>query len=176
MASRKGSRAKGNSSELVVCRLLSEWWDNISYQGVKAEELPFRRSPLSGGWDRKRAAGDIIKPPSCHLVIEVKNRMAWDWDGLLKKNPKWPIHEWWKQTTDAVQNDHEVPILIFTKNYHPWYIALTHKEFSRFDRIPSIQYPGLEFAFGYLDDFIKLVDPDLIGKECFSQEEKDAEV
>lgn len=154
-------RLKGNRAELDVCRQLSEWWDGRSYSGIRAEDLPFRRSPLSGGWDRKRAAGDIIKPEACLFCFEIKKREEWTWDRFFKDSGKqWHIFQYWKQTIEATREG-EIPILIFTKNRFPWYVAMRVHDFCTLGIKPFLKataQPKDRIGFYFLDAFFKIVD------------------
>lgn len=151
-------RRKGNKAELDICRKLSAWWDDKDYTKTRAEDLPFRRSPLSGGWDRKRASGDIIKPKSCLLCFEIKKRQEWSWDTIIKGNSK-KIYEYWKQASVA-SGGKEVPMLVFTKNNHPWYFALDLYTMENLRIKPIFQlelYTGMDIGFGYLECFFEEV-------------------
>lgn len=118
-------RKKGNNAELEICRKISEWWFDKSFKGRRAEELPFRRTPLSGGWDKKRAAGDIIKPPDCPFCFEIKNREEWSWDYLFKNGSnKWHVMEYYMQAVKAAEVNNEIPVLFSKKNFHPWYVGM----------------------------------------------------
>ena len=155
------SRQKGNNAELQVCRILSEWWDGKDYSKTRAEELPFRRTPLSGGWDKKRAAGDLLKPKKCSLCIEVKKRQEWSWDKLFKNTNKdisnWEIFDYWYQAKVASKKN-EIPILIFSKNGYPWYVCITTK--LKGVILPFLSVPhwnwNLTFYFYTLSDFIRI--------------------
>lgn len=153
-------RLKGNKAELDVCRQLSEWWDEKDYVGIRAENLPFRRSPLSGGWDRKRAAGDIIKPKSCLLCFEVKKREEWSWDRFFKDQGKqWSVFRYWLQTVEATKEG-EIPILLFTKNRFPWYVAMEAHMFNALKIKPFLKasIEDTTIGFGFLDVFFKVVN------------------
>ena len=148
------SRAKGNSNELKVCRILSEWWNGESAKGVPAKDLEFRRSPGSGGWDVKRAAGDILKPDDCPLCIEVKAREEWNWDQYFK-NKTWPIDGYWEQTVKAAENCGEIPILIFSKNLHPFYVRFDHRTSVRLDIGNAFFMRSGRGFYGFLDTFLE---------------------
>lgn len=65
----KTSRRKGSSYERVVAQVLQSIW---------GEE--FRRTPMSGGWSKKKVTGDIVpvdrKTDNFPFSIECKNRKA----------------------------------------------------------------------------------------------------
>lgn len=155
------SRKKGNNAELQVCRVLSEWWDKKDYSKTRAEDLPFRRTPLSGGWDKKRAAGDLLKPEDCRLCIEVKKRQEWSWDSLFKNinsdGGNWKVFDYWSQAKLASKKG-ELPILIFSKNGHPWYVCATRRFVGPVQ--PFLSLPmwnkNLVFHFYSLNDFIRI--------------------
>jgi len=50
---RGGQKAKGNAYERVVAKIFTETY-------YPAEDGEFRRVPLSGGWDKRAAPGDLI--------------------------------------------------------------------------------------------------------------------
>jgi len=155
-------RKKGNTAELKICRFLSEWWMNRDLTGTKAQDLPFRRSPLSGGWDRSRASGDIIKPDNCRLCVEVKNRQEWKWDQFFTSPNGWKVFQYWEQTIKAVTKD-EIPLLIFTRNNHPYYVAMEINKFNECKKYQKdlktlilINHKDLRLAFLYMSEFIKI--------------------
>jgi hypothetical protein len=125
------SRDKGKRGELEAARLLSAWWmGRPELRNSKAEELPIRRTPLSGGWaTAKGVQGDLV---AVHddakdfslLSVEVKNQEVWDFDGMIK-NRAWPVYAYWKQCKAAAKRANALPFLVFTKNKHPFYFCLS---------------------------------------------------
>lgn len=86
------SRNKGCGFESDVARKLSAWWGS--------GPLSFRRTPLSGGWDRSRAAGDLLVPDDFPWSIECKATKTWDLSQLL--SGEGALVNFWRQAvTDA---------------------------------------------------------------------------
>ena len=74
----KTSRRKGSSYERVVARILQSIW---------SEE--FRRTPMSGGWAKKKITGDIVSVDrttnNFPFSIECKNRKTLSIPAWLKQ-------------------------------------------------------------------------------------------
>jgi len=115
----KKSKDKGRRHENHCCKVLGEWW-----WGKR-----FRRTPLSGGWDKvahdqeRIAFGDIHTPPDFPWSVECKHDESWTFEGLLcDKCVK--FEHWWKQCYDDAEAANKQPLLIFTKNYVPDFAAV----------------------------------------------------
>jgi len=121
------ARRKGSTNELQLCRILSQWWFEDDYKGIPAKELPFRRTPLSGGFDTS-AVGDIRIMD--HTIddfpfsVEAKDQECWDFSGMFKGNKAWPVDLFWEQTLGQAVIASKHPLLIFTKNRFPFFIRL----------------------------------------------------
>lgn len=76
------SRSKGASYENTIAKILSLWWTNGK------DKKAFRRTPMSGGWDSRFAAGDLIAPePAFPVHIEIRKREEFELGQLLKGGP-----------------------------------------------------------------------------------------
>ncbi len=120
------SRRKGKALELHVCRLLSGWWFPKQYASIEnqpaATELPFRSTPLSGGWSSKGdGRGDVVAPADFPFCVECKNQEAWSFEQLLGFGSKPLINDYWVQTVAAAKMTDKIPLLLFTKAYRPIY-------------------------------------------------------
>lgn len=105
----KASKTKGNSYELKIAKMLTDWWGGGN----------FSRVPASGGlhWaDDQRVAGDIIPPPKADFpfVIECKKREEWTIEHILLDigQPR----EWWNQVVTDARRVKLVPLLMFSRN------------------------------------------------------------
>ena len=83
---------------------------------------------MSGGWSKAKGIGGdlvpVMEPAQDFLFsVEVKNNESWSFDGILK-NDVWKVNEWWRQCEDAATEADQIPMLIFTKNFCPWYVRL----------------------------------------------------
>jgi len=90
------ARQKGNRYELKMAHLFTDWW--------KEPEHEFRRTPLSGGWSSKHAAGDIFTSDKRFpFVVECRDRESdhsrskkvWDFNALLYSGNKSVVGNWW---------------------------------------------------------------------------------
>lgn len=149
---RKNGKAIGGAYERYVAKKLSAWW---------GEE--FHRTPASGGlrWKQdNRVCGDIVTPPGSTFpwVVECKKRENWTMDSLLNGSAE--VSKWWKQVTDDAERSGLEPMLIFTRNRQPDYVAVKDEE----DTL-SMVYPdttimtkinGDHVIIMRLDDYIKL--------------------
>lgn len=117
---RKNGKAIGGAYERYVAKKLSAWW---------GEE--FHRTPASGGlrWKQdNRVCGDIVTPPGSTFpwVVECKKRENWTMDSLLNGSAE--VAKWWKQVTDDAERSGLEPMLIFTRNRQPDYVAVKDEE------------------------------------------------
>ena len=160
-------RSKGAGYELEIARIVSVWWSRKpELAKARAEELPFRRAPLSGGWDTKAAASDLIVTDPASLpvkwpwAIELKKQECWDWEGLFKANAKWPVKAYWDQCCVAAGKSKLHPLVVFTKNRSPNYFAMSPQAMDVL-QIPHISVTWLPFVVGKFDDLLAL-DPQQI--------------
>ena len=89
----KTSRRKGSSYERVIAQILQEIW---------GEE--FRRTPLSGGWSKKKVTGDIVP------VSRSKNNFPFSVECKNRKTLAVPA--WLKQAKDDCPKN-QIPLLVF---------------------------------------------------------------
>jgi len=158
-------KQKGDRNERAVCRLLAGWWFQEDFSKIKADKLPFRRTPGSGGWDAVRAPGDIIVPRTCQLHLEIKAREEWSWDQYFNpKTQKWKVHSYWEQTLKDLKPNKR-PMLVFTKNFHPFYIRMYKEDFAAAGHTPLVSLRDEVTAFSFLEDFLSSVSPKLFGKK-----------
>ncbi len=133
MSKKINSRSKGNRAELRLCRVLSAWWLSDAYSvKTKAEDLPFRRTPLSGGWDKKRAAMDLIVPKNCPFFVEVKDRESWDFIRFFTTEDGGELVRWYEK--ERIKD--KCHILIFTRKRFP--------DFIMFDSVTSSLFPSVK--------------------------------
>lgn len=114
------SKQKGNNFERKVAKILTEKLG-----------MEFNRTPSSGGlrWaSDNNVYGDIVTPDDFPFIIECKNRENWSFDQLMKGECK-EFDSWAEQVEgdcDRFQNntlEYAYPLIIFTKNRMPIYIA-----------------------------------------------------
>jgi len=161
----KGSKSKGSKGEREVARLFSVWWTgNEEYETAPMKQLPLRPTPSSGGWaEGNSLKGDLVsvKPETRDFccTVEVKYQERWSFDALMGKQQT-TIHKWWKQTVEEASANYSIPILVFRKNLHPWYVAVNHLLASRVlsRRTMSIWLPHIGIVITKLDDFLAVVN------------------
>lgn len=114
----KNAKAKGNTFELTVAKMLTEW------AGVK-----FMRTPMSGAihnFNDKRVISDIVAPLSIGnfpFSIECKNQeVPWDFDFILTGTST--IWKFWRQASEDAQSEQLEPLLVFKKNFRQVYVAM----------------------------------------------------
>lgn len=114
----KRSRDKGAAFENEIAK-------KFSY----AYGLEFRRTPLSGGWakDADIAQGDIvcIDDDEFPYLIECKKQEGWTFESLFTSKHSW-FDKWWGQAVEECPESKE-PLLVFSKNYAPVFIAIPCK-------------------------------------------------
>ncbi len=135
----RGSKQKGDRLELTIARAMSIWVDpaNEKYKTARAEDLPFRRTPNSGGWTKSRKAyiGDIMAPEGFPFVFEAKNRESWTWDQRFRDNPGWEPEKWWiEDTVRLAVPSCRIPVLIFKKNHAQPFVRVSRRTWFRFLR------------------------------------------
>ncbi|MBT8386873.1 MAG: hypothetical protein KJO12_05630 [Ignavibacteria bacterium] len=125
-SARHASR-KGKGFERQIAKSLSRWW------GI---ESSFRRTPISGAWDKERAAGDIIVPDQFPFGIECKCQEGWELVQLIKNPVNCKIMKFWKQTVEECKKSKK-PLLVFSKNQQPSFALFRKKDLD--DIIDSYQ-------------------------------------
>jgi hypothetical protein len=128
-----GGSGKGKSFERKEAKFWGEWW-----QGS-----PFRRVPLSGGWDKVTdgeclAAGDLYIPPESDFpfCIECKKREGWSFEAILSLRCK-AFWSWWEQTETEALRVGRLPLLVFSKNHSQVFVAFDQKHFWKEHLPPS---------------------------------------
>ena len=119
-------RTKGSGYEVHVARRFSEWYFKESFKGVRADELPIRRTPLSGGWDKRLYSADLFcvgDPRGFPFAVECKKDETFSWWAVFKKLETTPLYAWWKQATGEAEPLKQLPLLVFTVNFCPDMIA-----------------------------------------------------
>ena len=121
---RKSAKEKGKKAEKEVGEILGIWWQN----------QPFVRSHGSGSATTESQSGDIIIPLDFPWAIESKNvgvtkknktskGREWTMDSILKGGCKLFI-DWWEQACKQADSINKKPMLCFTRNYVPTYVAI----------------------------------------------------
>lgn len=126
MASRKGSKQKGNKYENEISKKIRHHFISSEVDPKVAYNLVHRTGQSGARTER----GDMITQPPLlpwfPYFIECRNRESWSWLQLAK-NPKGCIITTW-YVEDAVDKCHayagkheRYPLLVFTANQHPDY-------------------------------------------------------
>lgn len=171
---RINSRAKGNKYELKITDILDQWWTGRLH---KADERVFRRTPLSGGYDRRLFPSDLITPEEFPFGIECKNRESWSFENFLGGSNS--LISWLTLEEDKTGKD---VLLIFTKKYADDYVMLRTHIWNRLSSIINLEkkdYPkhiqvGLylgkewsEFTIMHLTKFLELVDAETFKAQIY---------
>lgn len=134
-----GSRSdtKGKNYERYVAGMLAEWVG-----------LDLIRTPMSGAWSG--TAGDITLrgPGEFPLTVECKKDESWDLYQLLVGTG--PFDSWVDQLLRETAEDSALagrvkhPVLLFTKNYKPDYVAVPYSPLlsSRLSRYIQVTHSG----------------------------------
>jgi len=114
-----GAKDKGTGFELLVAKQIAKSLD-INQQRY----LP--RAPESGA--RVQWKGDIVATDKLAAIwpflIECKKQEGWNFEALLKNGHSNIIAEWYiKASEQAKESYDKTPILIFSRNYQPWWVA-----------------------------------------------------
>lgn len=115
------SRRKGSRAELEVCHLFQQHLGGT-----------WSRVPLSGGWANRRdfsTCGDVIT--TLHdfpFTIECKNAEGWHLEQLLTHPETCLIARWWQQTCAEAAEAGKKPMLVFTRNFQPLFVAVRSED------------------------------------------------
>ncbi len=165
------SRAKGKNYERKVGKKLAAWWDIPWDNPGKL----FHPTPLSGGWDRERAAGDILAPADFPFSVECKNRQGWEFRDLIHgrrfqgnstdERKSLPL-EWMDQAERARAGKH--PMLVLTRRQWEDYVLLTLEAVGFIEeRVGRVRELARFYPYGLrlytLDQLLEL-DPDALGR------------
>lgn len=103
------------TQERKLAKLLDSWW------GTDKE---FRRTPMSGAWDKRKFGGDIVTPADCPFIFEMKTEDGWEFRSILSTKSS---HNLFISATKQVLNDakqcRKLPVLVFTSNNIPVYFG-----------------------------------------------------
>ena len=137
---RINSRAKGNQFELQIAKELSyTLFPYLKEKNLDATSLPFRRTPMSGGWSTTISEDIIFNGSNPYLSEEDKNFNWWyavecKWhatynlESLITSREKSIITQWWNQTINEAYLTHKEPLLIFKKNGHEPLFMMKYKQ------------------------------------------------
>ena len=100
----KASRDKGAAFEREVANAFRMAWN------VEVE-----RTPLSGGWGRKKTMGDLVfMNPVIDIFVECKNPKGINFETVfVPGNPTHPIWAWWENAKMQAKQEDKRPVLIF---------------------------------------------------------------
>lgn len=129
----KNPKEKGNSHERNVANMLTEW------SGHK-----FLRTPSSGAihnFHDRRVVSDIVAPESLRdfpFSIECKNtEVSWEFNTIIEGTAA--MWKQWEQCTTDADREEMIPMLVFTKNYRPIYVAIQQEIFDKL-KIEPVSY------------------------------------
>lgn len=154
------SRRKGRRKESDISNILELWWGN----GI------FRPTPQSGAWDRGefKLRGDIVSSDNKFpFSVEVKNEEEWRFSTLLNGG-KTGIKNYWIQSKDAAATEQLIPIIIFTRNYHPNFIGIYNSLYQQLNKSMlgfKINIDCVDLYITLLDEFLKCSRTSII-KAC----------
>ena len=114
-----GAKSKGTGFELLVAKQIAKVLD-IDQQRY----LP--RAPESGA--RIQWKGDIVATDKLASIwpflIECKKQEGWNFESLLRNCQTNIIAEWYiKACEQAKESYDKTPLLIFSRNFQPWWVA-----------------------------------------------------
>jgi hypothetical protein len=115
-------RQKGANFELDVAWFVSMWWWGTP--------RVLRRTPMSGGWSKTSASGDLISElDPFPFSVECKFSVGWHMGELF--NPGWGmLGDYWKQCIGDATHQRKIPMLCFKTNGSPIYVMMERQLFS----------------------------------------------
>lgn len=147
-----GGRAKGAGFELDVA-----WWFSYYWWGTPRA---IRRTPMSGGWSKTSAGGDLISElDPFPFSVECKFSQGWHFGELFNKG--WgELGSYWQQCKhDATRN--KIPFLVFKGNGTAIYCMFPRDRFDGFfslqhQRVQTVDADGVEVVVvPFRTDFLK---------------------
>lgn len=118
-------KQKGARAERALVKMFEQWWGGS-----------FARTPGSGSFATRNkgqdynAQGDIVTAdPHFPFCVESKHQEGWTLDQLLTA-PSCKFYSWWEQTVSETPPD-RLPLLLFTKNRAPWFLAMREEDVAR---------------------------------------------
>lgn len=159
-AGRKAKR-KGSQQERKLAKALGAWWGST-----------FRRTPMSGGSVLKEdydLAGDVsTADKSFRFHVESKKQECFGRFHNLFFKKKHPFWKWWDQCLSDCPED-RIPLLIFTRNYYPEFVAFERKFLDCFGQDVSCPkfIQSLSNGIHYIDNMVIISIEDFfsIGKD-----------
>ena len=139
------------SVERSIGLLLDRWFGQA--------DGTFRRTPMSGAWDKKKYPGDIYIPPELNIpaVFEIKTESRWDFKSVLTdvslNNPRTAafIKYQYQVLKDAVPLK-RIPILILTKARQSLYMGIPTPYYKALQAICPVKCPAeLRLRNKYMD-------------------------
>jgi len=136
------SKRKGRRGQRVAADLISHWWTG--------ESDHFVSTPGSGSIRWKRGVGkvaaDIVQAtedfPDLPFSVEVKNHEDWNFLSIMKGAQE--FWKWWEQCCRDALTTEKWPMLMFTKNHAPMFIAVPEFCFSPNVLLFSSKRPRIE--------------------------------
>ena len=118
------SRNKGATYERRIAHILSEWWTHGE------SKRAFRRTVMSGGWDKRFAAGDLLAPvPDFPVHIEIRKREEFALGSLLKGGVIWT---WWREGIETA--DGKSLWYVMSKNGEVDYLVMGYRDWMTIQR------------------------------------------
>jgi len=157
----RSNRRSGSAYENKVGQIMDKVWFN----GVRR----VRRTPASGGYDKRFICGDLIDAQDAEnwpLCCEVKERENWSFDGIAKGGGA-EFWKWWDENLEVLDkwlqyNDYlKQPLLIFTKSYYPNYVMcegnMSKLAMKKIDPNLTLYRDGKQYHIFILEDFLNAV-------------------
>jgi len=118
----KSSKIKGANYERKISKLFEEWFKKHDPKASIA------RTPQSGGHSKLAEDWNMSSDLTCNnpdfpFLIECKCNEAWDIRDLFKIKGL-VFTSWWPQATKQSSTTDKIPLLVFTKKYHPDFVAM----------------------------------------------------
>lgn len=136
----KKSRNKGSGYERKIAKILGHWW-------ADDPEL-FRRTPMSGGWAKEKLTGDITpvkeEGEDFPFSVECKKHEGWEFHQFFSIKSK--FWDWWEQCVSDCEGKDKLPLLIFSRNRIPDFMACS--------LIPNETFKFPEFYFKLPDMYL----------------------
>lgn len=150
--------AKGQRYTREVCLSLDQW--------TRSPRGTFRLRPTLveplDGWSVK---GDVVCAPGVRFpfTVECKNVERWSLDALFEGRSA-DITSWWKQCAKQAAQNHNRPLLVFSRNHREDYVMLRRADcrWLRFKPLPCMEVPMGEahpLVVAFLTDLVSCPIP-----------------
>jgi hypothetical protein len=162
------SRRKGRKNEQELAKEIGQWFGYSI--DTKDQESPnyYLNHCKRTARDRQKGMGDLWTSQELRAkfpwLIEAKCVEGWMFESLFQGKDKW-LMDWWEQTVEEAKETGQSPLLVFTKNHSPWYIACSSDFYSATTFITH-KFLRITRLADFLSKYYPQTDTDTVSSAC----------